>query len=365
MADKKQFILIVDDNLNNLQVVARILKEENYLISLAQNGKQALEQLTDQTPDLLLLDVMMPEMDGFELCRNIRQQERFQNTPIIFLTAKNDSADLVDGFQAGGNDYITKPFNKEELLVRIRHHLELFESKKKIIEMNISRDKLYSIIAHDIRSPLSSISLMIDIISRGILKPGTEDFDEIMDGLNKTTKSTEALLGNLLEWTRFQSGKAILDPKLLKINPIILDCFQLLKQNANNKNISLSLDTENDFEAYFDEVTMHTVFRNLISNAIKFTSENGKIEIRTTTNNNFIDIEFKDTGVGMSQERIDKIFNKNEQQTSLGTNNEKGTGLGLTMVKDFAQKNNGKINVDSKRGEGTTFTISIPVSPEK
>ncbi|HEY4785580.1 MAG TPA: response regulator, partial [Bacteroidales bacterium] len=150
MDNKKDLILIVDDNLKNLEVLTKILKEEGFLISLAQDGGEALDQLNNITPDLILLDIMMPEMNGLEVCRRIKQNDKLKEIPVIFVTAKNQTEDLVEGFKAGGVDYISKPFQRDELLVRIKNHLELTGSRKRIIALNRTRDKIYSIIAHDI-----------------------------------------------------------------------------------------------------------------------------------------------------------------------------------------------------------------------
>jgi len=207
MSNSKGHILIVDDNLHNLRVTARILQDEGYKISLAQDAKSALAQLEEYSPDLILMDVMMPEIDGLKAVRILKQNDRLKDIPVIFLTAKNQVEDLVDGFSAGGVDYITKPFIREELLMRIKTHIELSLARKKIIDMNYTRGKLYSIISHDLRSPLSNIISLIEAVNEGIFPPGSEEFKELFGELEKRTKSTDTLLNNLLHWTAFQQGK--------------------------------------------------------------------------------------------------------------------------------------------------------------
>lgn len=352
-------ILIVDDNLKNLQVTAKILRDEKFLISLAQGGRDALLQLEQQIPDLVLLDIMMPEIDGLEVCRKIKENEKLNEIPIIFLTAMNQTEDLVEGFIAGGVDYITKPFRREELLIRVKNHLELAESRKKIIEMNKTRDKLYSIIAHDIYSPLSNLSMIIRAIADDVISPASEDFGKIITDLDKSTQSTITLLENLLKWANVQSDILLLTPKLLAIRPLIDECIQLLASNAHQKNITIKHNVSSNLQAYFDEVTIHTVFRNLIANAIKFTPENGTIEINSTLNNEYALISIKDNGVGMTETIINKIFEKHATYTSLGTNKEQGSGLGLMVVHDFVERNNGNLNVKSKLGEGTEIIVSL------
>lgn len=354
-------VLIVDDNPTNLQVTAGILQDEHFLVSLAKGGQAALALLEEQIPDLILLDIMMPDMDGFELCRIIKGNERFKELPIIFLTARNQTEDLVEGFNAGGVDYITKPINREEVLIRVRNHLELAGSRKEIIEMNRTRDKLYSIIAHDLRSPYSNLKLMISAVAGGQLDPSSSDFMDIMNDMEKSVFATSLLLENLLGWTTRQSNSIPFSPELVSVNPIIAEGVLFLKSNARIKNITIELDVPDELKAYFDTVTINTVFRNLISNAIKFTPENGTIKISSGTNEKYIEISILDTGIGMSEEVIQIIFKDHEPHTSPGTENERGSGLGLHMVKEFIEKNRGKLKVESTKGKGTQFTISLPL----
>lgn len=273
----------------------------------------------------------------------------------------NQTEDLVEGFIVGGVDYITKPFNREELLIRVKNHLELAEARKKIIEMNKNRDKLYSIIAHDIYSPLSNLSMLVTAIADKIIDPVCDEFSEIIRDLDRGTKSTISLLDNLLKWANVQSDTILLSPKLVSVYPLLNECIQLLTGSANKKDIKMELDVPVSLQAYFDEITIHTVFRNLIANAIKFTPEKGNINILSSVSKEFVEITVKDNGIGMQQNVIDKIFKDNKLHTSLGTNKEQGTGFGLIMVKDFVGRNNGKLDVKSIPGEGVSMIVTIPL----
>jgi len=364
MDEKKDLILIVDDNIKNLEVLTKICKDEGYLLSLAQDGPTALEQLKSITPDLILLDIMMPEMSGLELCRTIKKNDKLRDIPIIFVTAKTQMEDLVEGFNAGGVDYIAKPFNRIELMVRVKNHLELYKSKQKILEMNQTRDKLYSIIAHDIRAPFSSIKFVINFIADGLIDPASKEFKDIIKELAKSTDETSTLLNNLLEWTKFQSGSLVISPKLLDIYPVVLECMHLLSANACNKTISLTHNIPQETTAYFDEISMHTVFRNLISNAIKFTPEGGAITLTSETKEHFLIIKVTDSGIGIRPEVLNKLFDKNEHYTTLGTRKEQGSGFGLILIDDFVKQNHGKIEVESEVGKGTTFSVYIPLNKE-
>lgn len=355
-------ILIVDDNTNNLQVTAKLLRDCGYLISLAQDGQSALSMINEQKPDLILLDIMMPGMDGLEVCRILKKDENLKEIPVIFLTARTQTGDLVEGFNAGGVDYVSKPFNRDEILIRIKNHIELAGSRKKIFEMNKNRDKLYSIIAHDIRSPLSSILFMIEAIKKKLITPGSEDYDEMIDSLEKTTSETSMLLNNLLIWAKAQSQSVNLVPKVVNINTVLYECISLLKANASIKGISVNNYVTDNISAYFDEVTMHTVFRNVLSNAIKFTPQNGVISINASASGDKLILNFKDSGIGIAENVIEKIMVHNQHHTTVGTANEQGTGLGLFMVKDFVSRNNGTLDIKSKPGEGTEIIISLPLN---
>ena len=232
-------ILIVDDNPMNLLLTSKVLENNGYLTKTSEDGKSALLEIEKEIPSLILLDVNMPVMDGFEVCRTINKNEKWKEIPVIFLTANAQTENLVEGFEAGGVDYITKPFKSEELLVRVKNHLELADSKKTILEMNKSRDKLYSIIAHDIRSPLSGILQTIDAIDQGYFDPCSEDFKDLIRHLKIRTKDTSTLLTSLLQWTRLQDDGAILKLQETNLTSIINSCIQLLEANANDKNISI------------------------------------------------------------------------------------------------------------------------------
>jgi len=360
--DTKITILIVDDNHQNLRVVSSFLKDKNYNLALATSGVKTLELLEKIETDLILLDIMMPEMDGLETCRILKANPKTADIPVIFLTAKNQTEDIVEGFEAGGVDYITKPFNRDELLVRIKNHVDLAKAKKKIIEMNNTRDKLYSIIAHDIKSPLNSIIFTFDMINNGMFDPQSSQFASVMKDLEISTKETKSLIENLLEWTKFQGHNNQFFPAANNIHNIVSECFLLLHANASQKEIELAAEVDKNLTGWFDEVSIHTVLRNLINNAIKFTNPGGKIVVSTIkTKDDIVDISVKDNGIGIKEEVRRKLFETGDVVSTMGTNNEKGTGLGIVLVKDFVKKNHGKLKAESTPGEGTTITISLPV----
>jgi two-component system sensor histidine kinase/response regulator len=353
-------ILVVDDNQINLQVVTNYLKECNYNVALALDGRAALKILESTVIDLILMDIMMPELDGIETTKMIMQNDKLNEIPIIFLTAKTQPQDIVKGFEVGGVDYITKPFNGEELKMRVKNHLDLADAKKTILEFQKTRDRLYSILAHDIRSPLASISMLLDGITEKYIDTSGPNFDKLIREISINTKDTLILIQNILEWTKAQSNAINVTPENINVHELIEKEVHNLSLNMQEKHILFSKLLPENLFVFADEITVSNIIRNIISNAIKFTPNFGKIEITYKEALSYIDIIFKDNGVGMSPYIIEKIFTKDEHFTSKGTNNEKGTGLGLYMVKDFVKLNKGKIKIESELEKGTTFTISLP-----
>lgn len=362
---KTPTVLIVDDNPNNIKIVALILRSLKYKIVIATNGEQAIEMVEQTRPDIILLDVMMPKIDGFETCRIIKKDSKNENIPVIFITALNDTDSLVEGFKAGGVDYITKPFNKEELISRVKTHLDLKQTQDELrkttqhlTELNALKDKMFSVIGHDLRSPLSSVKMTLEFLSFM-----TEENPELAENINimqKTTDEVFGLLDNLLGWAKSQSGNLFVEPEQVSLNEIVNSIYLLNKGNINLKKIQFHFDKEKDLSVFADMNTLKTVFRNLVSNAIKFTPEGGKISINSQKQDDHVLVEIKDSGVGIPTENIPKLFDSAQHVTTYGTNRESGSGLGLVLCHDYVVKNKGKIWVESTVGEGTSFFVQLP-----
>ena len=352
-------LYIVDDIQENLQLLGSILKKGNFNISVARSGEQAIVGIKNKMPDLILLDVSMPGMDGFEVCEILKRDSLTAQIPVIFITARTQSEDVVRGFKVGGVDYVTKPFNSEELLSRVNTHLELKEARENLLELNATKDKFFRIIAHDLKSPFSSILGFTSLIVENIDDFSQDKIKEYLLMLNKMSQTTYELLKNLLEWARSQSGEITFLPEQVEVVEVINDNIVLLKESAQNKSIVLTSEIEDDIALFGDKNMIKTVIRNLISNAIKFTPENGKIVIKSNSTNEGTEFSVIDSGIGISQENISKLFRLDVHHTTVGTKDEKGTGLGLILCKEFVEKHNGKIWVESEVGIGTTFKFTI------
>lgn len=365
LMEKIPTVLIVDDNPNNIKIIALILRSLKYKIVIATNGEQAIELVDQIQPDIVLLDVMMPKLDGFETCKLIKSNETYKNLPIIFITALSDTESLVKGFKVGGVDFITKPFNKDELISRVNTHLELKRTRDELqkttehlAELNVLKDKMFSVIGHDLRSPLSSVKMTLEFLSQ--VTGDDQSISENISIMLKTTDEVFSLLENLLGWAKSQSGNLFIQQETIDLEDVANSILMLNKGNANLKSIELKNEIERGTTVYADLNTLKIVLRNLISNAIKFTPEQGVIKIKSVCFDNTVRIEVLDTGIGMSDETLKKLFKPGQYVSTYGTNRESGSGLGLLLCHDFIEKNNGKIRIESEVGKGTSFFIDLP-----
>lgn len=370
--DLNPTVLIVDDNSNNLKIIAITLSELNYKLVIATNGQSAIEMVDKTRPDLVLLDIMMPGMDGYETCEIIKSKKENENLPIIFLTALNEKANIIKGFEVGGVDYITKPFNKEELISRVETHLELKftqdalkKNTKYLYELNSLKDKMFSVIGHDLRSPLGSVKMTLEFLSETISEASREELQTTVDFLLKTTNEAFSLLDNLLGWGRAQSGNISINKEKVNLADLVNSVYLIHKKNIGAKNIEFLNNVEKGTTICADLNTITAVLRNLLSNAIKFTPNYGSIIISSVNLENLVRIEVKDTGVGIPVENIPKLFDSTQHLTTYGTNSESGSGLGLNLCYDFVKRNDGEISVESETGKGTSFYIELPNGCDK
>lgn len=362
-------ILIVDDVVSNVLLLKVLLKNEKFKTVTASDGLEAIQQAEKELPDLILLDVMMPQMDGFETAMHLKNNPATAGIPIIFLTALNSTQDIVKGFQAGANDFITKPFNKEELLVRVNHQISLVAAKKLILERTeelrktiVGRDKLYSVIAHDLRSPLASIKMVLNMMVLGLSEDviGKEMY-QMLQMVNHSTEDVFSLLDNLLKWTKSQIGKLNVVYQDFRIDEVVegvLDIFSLVSKSKNIQLVNDSIDT---VTVHADVDMVKTILRNLLSNALKFSYEGSQIIIGSQVETDKIIVSVKDSGKGMSAEDKEKLLKTETHFSRYGTNNEEGSGLGLLLCQDFAIKNGGDLWFESEEGKGSTFFFSIPL----
>ena len=361
-------ILIVDDVVSNVLLLKILLTNEQFQVCTANNGTTCIEVAKTEHPDLILLDVMMPDINGFDTAVVLKKDATTRDIPIIFLTALNTPQDLVRGFQVGANDFLTKPFNKEELVMRVMQQISLVAAKRIIEKQNSelratlnNRDKMYSVIAHDLRSPMASIRMVLNLVVASA-SPETvgQELYTLLDQANRESEEVHDLLDNLLKWTKSQTGRLTVVKQELNLNDIIPGVVEIFDIIAQTKRIKLDYQPlDGDVKVIADNDMLKTIVRNFLSNAIKFSPEDSTIEIILKEEGDFAKVSVRDHGVGIAADRLGTIFHKGE--TTYGTGGEEGSGLGLQLCQDFARKNDGDCTVESIEGQGSTFSVLIPL----
>ncbi len=362
-------LLIVDDVMSNVLLLKVLLTNEGFHIITANNGQQGLDAVEQERPDLILLDVMMPDMSGFDVAQVLKSKPETAEIPIIFLTALNSTADIVKGFQVGGSDFISKPFNKEELIIRITHQVSLVAAKRIILAQTeelrktiMGRDKLYSVIAHDLRSPMGSIKMVLNMLILNLKSTviGPE-MTEMLVMANQTTEEVFALLDNLLKWTKSQIGKLKVVYQDIDITEVVEGVIEIFTMVAGLKKIEIRFHASESLQVCADIDMIKTVVRNLISNAIKFSNEGSEVLVSVEKEGNDAVVSVRDYGCGIDEESQKKLLHTDTHYSTFGTNNEEGSGLGLLLCQDFVMKNGGKLWFESVQDQGSTFYFSIPL----
>jgi len=507
MEQKNIKILIVDDKVENLVSLETLLADLNTEFVRALSGNEALEKTLEHEFALALIDVQMPEMDGFETVRLMRQVKKTKYLPVIFVSAiYSDDYYKIKGIESGAVDFIAKPIVPEILIGKVRVFLDLYTQKKELEDeinlrnriekeliesekkyhslfdgvptglyrttkdgrflavntalakilgynnkakvvkekvakfyinederikwskdiekngvirnfetqlrrldgkeiwiqdnaravvdpegkllyyegsildetqkkeaeealkkseaelrkANDAKDKLFSIVSHDLRGPVGNLNHFLGELVDNPDLFSKEEAEEILKLFRISASSTFNLLENLLSWAKSQVGEIKYEPEEIDINEIIFENVSLLENNAKLKDIKLTSDIPKELNVKVDKNMISTVIRNLISNAVKFTNEGGKINVTVLENGKAVEVSIEDSGIGMDEKTLKKLFDPYAEHSTTGTKGEKGTGLGLNLCKDFVERNKGKIWVESQVGKGSKFMFTLP-----
>ena len=343
--DKKYTVLIIDDKTENLHYLNSVLKEENYLVRATTDATFAINSSKLNPPHLILLDIKMPNQDGFDICKIIKNDDALKDIPIIFISALDDIQSKVRAFKEGGVDYITKPFEKEEVKARIKTQLKIFESKNTISKLLEQQDFFLKKIIHEMNTPLSIISLNVDNLESQL---GPK---EQFEAIKASSKSLSSIYNDLYYLTKKEKRTA--DIQNINLVKFLSSRLAFFDEMANVKNIDISLDIHKEFDVSMDIYELERVIDNTISNAIKYSNEDSNIDIILDIIDDKYLLHIKDQGIGISN--TNDIFNAYYQQK----NKNIGLGLGLSIVKDICDNYDIQIEVNSSK-EGTTFTYVFP-----
>ncbi len=380
--NNKAKILIIDDSKSDINILVESLKKD-YQLAVVKNGKKALEYLLNHEPDLILLDIIMPEMDGYEVCKQIKQNPSTKEIPILFLTAKTDPNNMIRGFKLGAQDYVTKPFNMSELLSRVRTHLELrrknqllasmnkilehkvsertaqlSEANQKLLQLDKAKNDFLTLISHELRTPLTGLTFLSDIMERSNLPDNISRHINILKAsTNRLSKFSEIAL--LITSLKADRGNLNLKPG--NVNRIIIKSVDNVMIQAEKKNINIENDVHDvDLQIQVDELLIEKAIIMILSNAVKHSPLNDRVMIRTCLQDDNVVITIEDDGPGFSDEILKKLFDF----FLLGDiyHHSEGLGLSLAAVKLIMEAHSGNIEVMNKGMKGAMVKLIVPIS---
>ena len=374
MSPQPANILAVDDIPDNLFILDSILGDvDGYRLDCVNDGEAALTYLKNQSPDLILLDVMMPGLDGYEVTRRIRQNKKTPYIPILLVTA-HDQSSLAEGLDSGADDFIRKPFDIDELMARVRSLLRLKRSLDEQQAMIRQRDDFVARLTHDLRTPLVAANRMLHLCLQGVFGEPPTEMVEAVDNVITNNENLLQMTNTLLQVYRHEAGHKKLVRSPLSIYALAKEVVQELKPLAEEKALALNIEAQaeadepqNAYQTEGDRIELRRLLTNLLGNAIKFT-DSGSISVLLSVaptsiemsaeipSTEAIQIAIRDTGAGIEPEAKDKIFEWFYQ----GDHMRAGSGLGLHLSKRIAEMHQGTLTLESELGQGSTFTLSLP-----
>jgi two-component system, sensor histidine kinase and response regulator len=353
-------LLVVDDQETNLGILGDMLRQSGYEIIPARNGVDALHRLESRPVDLILLDLIMPGQDGLQTCRMIREREPWSDIPIIFLSAVDDKDLVVRALEAGGVDYVTKPFNQAELLSRVRTHIALKSAKVQLKQLAEDKDELLGILAHDLKNHLGGMLTTVQVLQERALLHGDDRIARAAANIRDASVQTLAFVEEFLANAAADRGLSLV------IRPVALhqataSAVQHFAETARRKGVNLEhLDGTNASVAA-DSKALGQVLDNLISNALKFSTPGGSVRVSTGPSSRGGGVIcVQDEGPGFTEEDKAGMFGRYRRLSARPTAGEPSTGLGLSIVKKLVDAMGGRLEFESKAGLGATFRIDLP-----
>ncbi len=356
--DKSSYkLLVVDDNEMNRDLMSLQLRHQGYKIVTAESGTAALKALSDQTFDIVLLDVMMPGMNGIEVLHEIRKSHSLLNLPVIMVTADDQQERILEALQSGANDYLIKPLNIPVTIARIKTQLTLKD-------LAALKDEFVRFASHDLKKPLI-VSLDIIEALKQSFKPGEvlpDEAPELLDLLEKTGQNMQDVIAGFLNTEALETGQSGLHFKPIPLNQIVTKSLQANQEYATKKGVTLVVDLEPDLPLVdADEFRLTQVLDNLIGNAMKFSPQKTTTVVRTRSDGEYVYAEVSDGGPGLTAEDMDKLFVKNARLSNQPTGDETSTGVGLSISKQLVDQHHGRIGAHNNAARGATFWFGVPI----
>jgi two-component system, sensor histidine kinase and response regulator len=363
-------ILVVDDTEDNLDLLEFALKRKPVHMLRASSGKECLQLAAQYHPDVILLDIQMPEMDGFETLKRLRASKKCADIPVIFLTARRkDASSIEQGLLLGAEEYLTKPIDTDELLVRTRSLVRL---KKMELELERTKADFMAMLIHDMRSPIGGISSILELLEEPLIRGEAvqEVHKELLTSAEDATKRLLHLINDMLDLSKFEAGKMNLNRERIQIGKITDKIMKQMHPQFKQKEINVKLVLEDNLPLISaDANKILQVFNNILSNALKFTLSHGTVQIvigkmqEGTAAGECVWTAISNTGVGILPEELTTIFERYKQGIASEIVQAKGTGLGLAICKLIVEAHGGSITAESEPGKLTVFRFTLPVNP--
>lgn len=354
----KASIVIVDDTPDNLRLLATMLSDEGYRVRPSPNGEHALATVEKEIPDMILLDILMPRMDGYEVCRRLKADERFSHIPVIFISALNDVFDKVTAFTIGAVDYITKPFQVEEVLARVQTHLSIEEMRQTLALQNSELEAFAHTVAHDLKNPLSIILGSLDLVQESELNLDTQSHELLNLGIMNAHKM-HSIIEELLLLSSVRKGQVTTGPVDMQIimDQVLFRLARMCEQYNAQVILPASWHSAVGYAPWIEEV-----FMNYISNGLKYGGQPPRLELFSEAlPNGTIRFCVVDNGAGLDEQAQASLFT---EFTRLDQIRAEGHGLGLSIVRRIMDKLQGDFGVISTPGEGSLFYFSLPESED-
>jgi two-component system, sensor histidine kinase and response regulator len=356
-------IMIVDDDPLVIKALERILFRQNYLFFSVNSGEEALTAIDEIEPDIILLDVFMKELTGFEVCKEFKKRGITERIPVIFLTSNNQHSEIVKGFQSGAVDYVIKPFNAEELLARLYTHLELKKAREEIRMINLQKTRFFSIMTHDINDALTGVRGVAGFLHQELLQNpvNIDEVKKLSQLLLDDSSDLYHFVRKLAKWNQLETGAEPVKNISFKLHAIIAGAIEKLSTMAKTKNVSLNVVGGQEIEIFSDQKKLTDIIEEVLSNAIKYSHKGGAVQILMAKSHNKTTLQVIDHGIGMDREVIENIFRLDTPHPkTIGTMNERGIGMGLIISNAQAALINVKMEIASEKHQGLTVTLTIP-----